>query len=314
MKALIAVMVLGGVAYAEDKKPDAPASPEQQKQANDLFEAGRDKLKNGQTEEACKMFGQAILLDPGAPGVMLNLGLCNEKLGKFKTALYWFRKAEHRATEVNPPLPDHEKAAKEHAAVLAGEVAHVSIAFEGNEPPGAIVKIDGDPVAPDDYRSVEIDTGHHVLSAGAPGMRIVRREFDVEGHGGETLRLEFVPGDNATYVDRGKARRTYGLAIGIGGIAALTTGSVWVGIERSLYFKYRDAALTKGDPYALQRTNDAIHAARWYCTPLIVGGLLATAAGAYLYFGAPSRERVEQTVFVPTVSPEGIGFAASGSF
>jgi tetratricopeptide (TPR) repeat protein len=303
MKAWIVVLALGGVAYADDK----------QKQSNDLFEAGRDKLKAGQPEEACKLFGQAILLDPGAPGVMLNLGLCNEKLGKFKTALYWFRKAEHRATEVNPPLPDHEKAAKEHAAVLAGEVAHVSIAFEGGEPPGAIVKIDGDPVAPDDYRSVEIDTGHHVLSAGAPGMKIVRREFDVEGHGGETLRLQFVPGDNATYVDRGKTRRTYGLAIGIGGIAALTTGSVWVGIERSLYFKYRDAAL-KGDLNAIQRTNDAIHAARWYCTPLIVGGLLATAAGAYMYFGAPSKERIEQTVFAPTVSPEGIGFAASGSF
>jgi len=116
----------------------------------------------GVTSYLARQFDEAIRLDPTADGIMLNLGLCNEKLGRFKTALYWFRKAQFRATETN--LPDNERVAREHTTKLATQVATVKIAF-APAAPGAKVKIDGEVVQPDDYGHAEVDPGHHVLDA-----------------------------------------------------------------------------------------------------------------------------------------------------
>src|SRR5687768_14215385 len=98
------------------------------KRADELFEQGRKELNEAGTNPAknaaaCEKFDEAIKLDPEAPGTMLNLGLCNEKLEKYKTALYWFRKAQARASETG--LPEYEEAAKEHTGDLAKKVATI---------------------------------------------------------------------------------------------------------------------------------------------------------------------------------------------
>ena len=293
--------------------PSGPVAPEQQQRADKLFEEGRELLAKKDPAGACKKFDQAILLDPQAAGTMLNLGLCNEELGKYKTALYWFRKAQRRATETNPPLPDHERAAKQHTADLVTKVATVRIAFDGGEPDGVLVKIDGEPVARDDYASIEVDSGHHVLTAGAPGKRIIRQEFDVQGHGGQTLALAFVSGDNVVVIDPGRTRRRHGMIIGISGAGAVAIAGIVTIVEVRKYNDNKDAA-RMGDANALQKTRDAATVVRWVGTPLVIGGVAAIAFGAYMYFAAPAKEQIEQTVFAPTVSPDGIGLAAIGRF
>ena len=100
----------------------AHADPE----ADKLFEQGR-KLLATDPAAACAKFDEAIKRDPDAPGVLLNLGLCNEKTGKYKTALYWFRKAQSRSAESN--LPAYVQAASEHQVNLAKWVARVNIQF-----------------------------------------------------------------------------------------------------------------------------------------------------------------------------------------
>src|SRR6478736_4072635 len=110
---LVALMWLSG-GSASAQPIAAPGS--QQEKADALFEEGRKLLGENDATGACEKFNQAIQLDPTAAGTMLNLGLCNQNLGKFKTALYWFRKAQARATETN--LPDHEKAARLHTTEL----------------------------------------------------------------------------------------------------------------------------------------------------------------------------------------------------
>ena len=102
----------------------AHASPE----ADKLFEEGR-KLLDSDPGAACAKFDQAIKLDPDAPGVLLNLGLCNEKIGKYKSAIYWFAKAQKRSTESN--LPDYASAAGDHLQKLAKLVSRVNITFAG---------------------------------------------------------------------------------------------------------------------------------------------------------------------------------------
>lgn len=307
----------------------ASANPE----ADKLFEEGR-KLVDTDPSAACAKFDQAIKLDPDAPGVLLNLGLCNEKLGKYKTSIYWFVKAQKRSSESN--LPDYASAAGEQITKLGKMVARVNITFAGPAPAGTKVRIDGELVAPEDYSQAEIDPGHHTLDAGAPGMRIVHQEFDVEpnptGAEGKTLTLEpiaFVAGDNSTIIDRGATRRKWAWVSMIGGgtLMALAGGiSLYEkhvydecvvqlsGKPPSIRTDMNAPAACQDIKKATDRANHAGHIAGTWGTGTFAVGAVAAAIGITLYFTAPDKERVDRTVFVPTVSPDGVGFSWSGNF
>jgi hypothetical protein len=316
----IASWVLLGTALADD-------TPGKQKRADELFEQGRKLLAEAGTDkekvaEACTKFDEAIKLDPEAPGTMLNLGLCNEKLEKYKTALYWFRRAQARASETK--LPDYEAAAKEHTVDLAGKVATIKITFPTPPPAETKVKIDGMEISPADYLHAEVDPGPHTLVAGAPGKRIYTQEFTVEGRGGQTLEITFVEGDNTVVIDRGATRRKIAIFAAIGGgVLMLSAGGV------ALYAKSKyDLCTTKGklddpltpdcpetDPVAATAYgNKYVKMSRRVGTSLFAAGGVAIAVAAVLYFTAPAKERIDRTVFVPTVSPDQVGFALSRSF
>jgi hypothetical protein len=255
---------------------------------------------------------------------MLNLGLCNEKLNKYKTALYWFRKAQARAAETN--LPDYETAAKQHTVDLAGKVATIKIAFAGAAPEGTKVKIDNQEVAPADYLSAEVDSGAHTLVAGAPGHKIFTREFTVEGRGGETITVDLVQGDNSVVVDRGAGRRKAAIITASFG-GALLLGSLGVSYYASK--KYEKCALN-GDlhqeyascPYKMpseaQKATDYANKyqrmAQVWGTSLFVAGVVTVGVAAYLYFTAPEKERVDRTVFIPAIGPDEVGFALVRGF
>lgn len=311
--------LLVGSAAADDKAG-------KQKQADELFEQGRKELAAAgddktQIASACEKFDEAIKLDPEAPGTMLNLGLCNEKLDKYKTALYWFRKAQARAFETH--LPDYENAAKEHTQDLAKKVATIKITFTGgNAPDGTKVKIDDDEVPAADYLRAEVDPGHHTLVAGAPGHKNYSQEFDVEGQGGQTLEVNMVAGENTVIVDRGAGRRKAAIFMAIGG------GVLWGaagGISWWAKGKYDDYAkdgmaitgqmkpgCSPGGCTVEEATKQANHyqnIARWVATPIFVGGALAIGGAIVLYVTAPDKERVDQTVFAPIVTQDQLGFA-----
>ncbi|HEY5949318.1 MAG TPA: hypothetical protein VIV40_27680 [Kofleriaceae bacterium] len=320
--------VLAGSAAADDKGG-------KQKRADELFEQGRKALNEAGEDKtkvatACEKFDEAIKLDPEAPGTMLNLGLCNEKLDKYKTALYWFRKAQARASETK--LPDYEAAAKEHTVALALKVATIKIAFtSGNAPDGTKVRIDNDEIAPADYLHAEVDPGHHTLVAGAPGRKIFTQEFDVEGRGGQTLNIELVEGGNAVIVDRGAGRRKAAIFVAAGGVVlwgASAGISIWA---KGKYDKYADngAAITGqmdggkycSDPVmgcteaeARKAANHYQAIARWVATPIFVAGALAIGGAVVLYVTAPEKERIDRTVFTPVVTPDQVGFALSRGF
>ena len=304
----------------------ASANPE----ADKLFEEGR-KLVDSDPAAACAKFDQAIKLDPDAPGVLLNLGLCNEKLGKYKTSIYWFVKAQKRSSESN--LADYANAAGEHLQKLAKVVARVNIQFAGTPPADAKVRIDGEIVAPEDYSQAEVDPGHHTLDAGAQGMLIVHQEFDIEpnpsGAEGKTITLQpiaFVPGDNSVLIDPGATRRKIAWAGMIGGGTLMAFAGGLSLYELHVYNKC--VKQVSGKPPEIDTTrsgcsdvtsatntaNHAGHVAHVWGTATFAIGAVAAAAGITLYFTAPAKERVDRTVFVPTVSPDGVGFSWSGRF
>lgn len=318
---LVVVACYAGSALAQGK----------QKQADALFEEGRKLLAAAgddreKVKVACAKFDEAIKLDPEAPGTMLNLGLCNEKLEKYKTALYWFRKAQARAAETN--LPDYETAAKQHTVDLASKVATIKIAFSTPPPPDTRVKIDGEEVAPADYLHAEVDAGHHTIVAGATGKKIWQQEFDVTGRGGQTITVELVEGENAVIVDRGKSRRMLAIYVAIGGGALLLTSGI---ISYYALTKYdqcvvlenktidTDAIMNGTCPAmnpseATDYANSYQRLAQNVGTGFFIAGTVTIGVAAYLYFTAPAKERVDRTVLVPSVGPEHAGFVVSGRF
>ncbi len=317
----VASMLCSGLAHADEAKQQS----DEQKRADALFAEGRKLVEAHDDAGACAKFGEAIKLDPDAAGTMLNLGRCNENLKKYRTALYWFRKAQARAHETN--LPDYEKAAGEHTTSLASLVATVKIAVTGDLPE-AHVKIDGEEIKPDEYLHAEVDPGHHTLDAGAPGKLNVHQEFDVEGKGGQTLTITFVAGDNSVLIDRGAKRRKYALITAAAGGVLVVTSLIISAYAKLEYNKCIDSSnVPKGSTdgghsdcpvadatAAISYDDDKWRLARDYATPIFIVGAAAFGVATYMYLTAPQKERVDRTVFVPTLTPDQVGFVVSGGF
>jgi len=296
-----------------------------QQRADELFQEGRALLQQGDQNAApaCAKFNEAIKLDPEAPGPMPNPGPRNELLKKYKTALYWFRKAQARAAETN--LPAYEDAAKKHTIDLKqNKVATIRIAFSGTPPEGAKVKVDGEEIAPADYLAAEVDPGDHTLIAGAPGHKNYSQQFTVIDRGGQTLTIELVEGDNVIVVDRGAGRRKAAIITAAGG-GALMLGSLAVSlVAQSRYKDCADNGALKigADGMACGRTpedaknyaNDQKNLAAYWGTGLFIAGAATVSVAAVLYFTAPEKERIDRTVFVPTLGTQDVGFAVSGRF
>ncbi len=290
---------------------------DKQQRANELFEQGRNELESAGEDpvkiaSACATFDEAIKLDPAAAGTMLNLGLCNEKLGKYKTALYWFRRAQARAAETG--LPSAEEAAKIHTVDLATKVATIRIVFAAPPPDGTRVKIDNDEIGPADYLRAEVDPGHHTLVVGAPDHKLFNRPFDVQGSGSQTLEVELVQGSSTIIVDRGAGRRRAALFLAIGGgVLWGATGGISVWAKRK-YDRYADQCVPSCTQAQADSGNRYQIVARWVATPIFVAGTLAVGSAIYLYVTAPEKERIDHTVIAPVVGPDRIGFALSREF
>lgn len=306
---VVVAWALLGTAAADDAK---------QQRAKQLFEQGRAELEQAGDDKAkiasaCTKFDESIKLDPEAAGTMLNLGLCNEKLDKYKTALFWFRRAQARAAETG--LPAAEEAAKAHTVDLANKVATVRITFPSPPPDGTRVKIDDDEIAPADYLRAEVDPGPHTLVVGAPGHKVFTQQFDIVDRGGQTLNVELVAGSNAIVIDRGAGRRRAAVFLAVGG------GVLWGaagGISLWAKNKYNPhAEACEPDGCSVEDARDGNHyrtIARWVATPIFTAGALAIGGAIVLYVTAPEKERIDRTVLAPIVAPDQLGFAVSGAF
>ena len=117
----------------------AHADPTSQKRADELFAEGRKLIEKHDDAGACEKFDEAIKLDPDAAGTMLNLGLCNQNLKKYRRALYWYRKAQVRAHETS--LPEYEQAAGQRTKDLVELVSVIKVELSATTPVDAQVTI-----------------------------------------------------------------------------------------------------------------------------------------------------------------------------
>jgi len=319
---VLATLLFSTIAYADP-------------QSDQLFDEGRKLLDSGDNQGACDKFQKAIAIDPTAAGTMLNLGICNENLHKYATALYWFRRAGNYAGEGG--AKPYEKVAGEHKSVLVSKVTTTQVQFSTGEPPaGTKVKLDHKDVAREDYGHLEIDPGHHVIEASSPGMKNFHKEIDIADKPGDTdpVKIEFVAGSNAIVIDRGKTRRRAAIATAIGGAVVMGFSVAYGFYERGKYCDYVDGGPCNnmgGPNHDGMNNNSAVlkspqtperaaiangymdNASNWG-TGIFIGGAVLVAGAAVIYFTAPQPEKLDQTVFVPTIDRNGGGFAFTGRF
>jgi hypothetical protein len=148
----------------------APAGPPAGKpdpkleKAEQLF-AEAKALESSHPREACDKFAESLRYNPAAIGTLLNVALCDEKLGRVASAVVKFTEARDRAREQD--LPVHVRAAEDHLAALEPQVPHLAIRLT-QQLPETRVLVDDHLVAPGTLGDIPIDPGDHVIVVSAP--------------------------------------------------------------------------------------------------------------------------------------------------
>jgi hypothetical protein len=270
--------------------------------ADALFVEGREFFKKGDAKAACEKFHAANALAPAAPGVMYNLGLCYEKLGKLATSLKWYRKAQTAASEAKPRATEFEEGATERKRELATKVAHVEI---GGEIAAVDILVDGTRIDPKELASgVEVDSGPHKIEATAPGK--ATHSETVEIVDGETKNITIPPLANAPKAPRPvAAKRDHGR---LGKILIFSGAPLLVVVPIPAVLIWREAK-DRGDGY----TDGEILKQR------ILGGvwiasLAAVGVGTYFVITKPKPTKERSAVLAPVVTPDHVGFSLAGRF
>ncbi|MEO8703476.1 MAG: tetratricopeptide repeat protein [Kofleriaceae bacterium] len=269
--------------------------------ADKLFVEGRDLLRAGKAQEACEKFHAANALNTTAPGVMLNLGLCYEKLGKIATSLKWFRKAQTAASEANPPVPDFEEAAKNKTKDLASKVGTIKIDLAATQPEVEI-RVDGERIDRSDLVSpVELDAGVHKVEANAAGMVAYTQDATVVD--GKSTPVKIAALDKAAIVTPAVqpkgGHKKLGYALVITGVVL---GASIPFVANAVQNKYNDSGTDKSKARVILAVGGGV----W------VAAVAGAALGVYFIVKQPTQER--RTALVPILAPDQLGAAVLGRF
>jgi hypothetical protein len=279
---------------------------------NALFAEGKQLLQDGKPAEACGKFEAALREQPEAPGILLNLGLCNAQQDKIATALKWFRKAQTRAAE--RAMAETESAAKLQTVALAPKVPTIKIEIAESPPSDATVTVDGATIDATSLARLEIDAGSHVVELHGSGLATSRETIDVRGDSTpETVvTLHVVAAPRPTppkvkimvEVDRGAPWRRRAYLVGAIG-AGLLVAETGLGVVGRKIFDDSHDLKTR------QRWKDIV---RYGGTTMFGVGAAAVATAVVIYLAAPGKERIEQTAIAPFAGDDHVGVAITGGF
>jgi hypothetical protein len=165
--------------------------------AEALFREGRAAAQANNYELACKKFHESHRLDP-APGTVLNIADCEEKLGHIATAWTLYQEV----TQKIPERDERHAIAKERVAALEPRVPKLAIRLAPDAPADARVSRDGV-----ELKSASLDTplpvdpGKHEIVVEAEGRARSRVEISIAE--GEVKRVNVSAGAPLPVSDRG---------------------------------------------------------------------------------------------------------------
>jgi hypothetical protein len=305
--------VVAAAALAVARPASAEPNDLQIERADELF-AEAKALEATNLPEACNKFAQSLRYNPAAIGTLLNVALCDEKLGRIASAVLKFTEARDRSREQN--LTEHQRAAEDHLATLQPRVPHLAIRLT-EQLSDTKVLVDDRVIDPDALGDVPLDPGPHTVTVSAPDRIPHRAQVAIEPAEHKAI---VIPALARSVIVTSSWRR-------IGQITAITGGAAFgTSIGLALYGRHlyrqqfdqqhctsRPGGVTLCDDIGQPRTDKA----RTYGNvATVVGGigLAAAAAGAVIWYLAPRSFQDAPPQVVLDVTGDRIGLAAAGRF
>jgi hypothetical protein len=157
--------------------------------AEEKFREARDLMKKHEYKRALELLLASNSLDPGR-GKLLNIAICEEKLGSLVSAMRHFQ-------ELLQQLPDTDQRVefvKQRIAAISPRVAVLRIEVPRDAPAGAEVTLDGAPVAVASLGTeIPIEPGPHVVLFKAAGVSDKRFDFVLRDRDRRTITVELAP-------------------------------------------------------------------------------------------------------------------------
>lgn len=321
--ALIGTIVLGDRAIADTRPPRSSASTPAPKDpkvetADRLFAEGK-ALFGSNLLQACAKFDESLRINSAAIGTLLNVALCDEKLGRIASAVAKFSVARDRAREQG--LTAHAKAAEDHIAALQPDVPHLSIALT-EMLPSTKVLVDDRFIPIAEISNVAIDPGEHEIVVNAPARLPHRMKVVIS----KTERKVIVIPALAQPVTITNTQRRIGQVTTLVGGLSMATGVAFGLSARALYKgqfgdympgngRCDDTGRCESDGY--KKTQDA-HTRAKIATVFGAAGIAMTIAGVIIWATAPNaphrESRTPELTVVPAITGDEVGVVATGRF
>jgi hypothetical protein len=160
------------------------------RQAQALFDRGRDLMATGDVEQACPLLAESQRLDPGG-GTLLNLAVCHEKQGRLATA--WSEYHDALSASLRDDRKDRQALANERIRALDGRLPHLVVELPADWPADAAVLVDGAELSKLAASTpLPIDPGPHEVTAAAPGRTTWSTRLAAVAEG-ESVRIQVPP-------------------------------------------------------------------------------------------------------------------------
>ena len=317
--AALVVVGLGGLGGLGTEAHADPVPDSKIEKADQLFAEGK-ALLGSNLLQACAKFDESLRYNAAAIGTLLNVALCDEKLGRVASAVAKFSEARDRAKEQG--LLQHIRAAEEHIAALEPNVPHVTIKLTERLPETKIL-IDDAIVALDAVTDIAVDPGERVIVVSAPARLPYRAKLVV---GVAEHREVVIPALSKSVTVTSSKHRIGQIATALGG-AAIGTG-IGLGLyARNLRLKQfgdieGDGKCHKTDhgdlcPPDRQTQTERARTLGNVGTVVGIAGVVVAGVGVYLWFRSPRstpNDTSKKVVVVPQLSADGLGVVAAGRF
>jgi hypothetical protein len=299
---IASVSVHSARAQTPPPAPQPASATDARALAETLFFTARGLMEAGRYAEACGKLSESYRLD-AAPGTLLNLAVCNEKIGKTASAWGEFRDALADARRMN--RPDREKLATEHIATLEPDLSYLTISV----PPlvrvvrGVEVLRNGVPLQAAAWDTdLPVDPGEVEVVERAPLYKPKTLHVTVAAKQHATLAavpLELAPIERPP-VAFWTGKRTTGVVLAVLGVAAAGGASAFGILATNDKKKSDDNCPTyAGDLRCKQAGVDAMTKANTEAWLSNIGfGLAAVGVGlgAYFFFSGGAQEQPPPTV------------------
>ena len=295
-------------------------TPSNKSAASTLFRQGRAAFDKGDYAEACPKFAESLRLEP-APGTLLNLAVCEERVGKLVSA-------RQHLTDLLPQLHDERLPfARDLLAKVDKRVCRLTLTRGPGAPTETQVKDEHDGKVLPLEQELILDPGDYDLSIMAPGRPSDRLRFTL-AEGQTETRVITPPAavlpDKTTSIaptpssEGPSLGRTLGFVAGGVGVAGFGVAAVTGVVLLNKQSEVKKACPNKQCPTEteLNLVRDAQK------TPLLplntvswIVGIAGLSAGAVLVLTSRTKKASEpKAAAFATVTPLGGGLGVRGCF